>query len=296
MFDDILSLQLFEKVATLRSFSKAAELMNFSQVMVSKRIAKLEAETGFKLFDRSGRTVSLTSDGQRFFKSCVAILSLIDREKHALTSENQINGTLRLAAPPFFVRYHVIPYLDTFFSRYPDLKLEMVITENHIDLIKEGIDFEIRIGHVENSDYEQKILFKNPKVICASPAYLKAFGMPTRPEDLHHHNCLIFAENKFWNLKKDGQVFNLQLSGNVTCDNGEVIKEMVLAGLGITLKSRLDIQNELKNGDLIHLFSDYDIDHTYVYAQYPPCILNQHHITVFLDFLKEVFFDIHKSF
>jgi DNA-binding transcriptional LysR family regulator len=146
MFDDILSIKVFEKVATLQSFSNAAKALNFSQVMISKRIAKLEAQLGYKLFDRSTRTVFLTSDGHRYLESCSTILSAIDHEEHAINCGEGLSGVLRFAAPPFFSRYHIVPYLDAFLKSHPKLKLDLILTENEIDLIEEGVHFEIRVG------------------------------------------------------------------------------------------------------------------------------------------------------
>jgi len=289
MLTDILTLQVFEKVATLRSFTRAATALKFSQVMVSKRIAKLEAAVGTLLLDRTTRHVSLTPDGHKVLAAVTRILSTLDREWHAVTAQETLTGTLRFVAPPFFSRYHIVPYLGEFLDRHPGLTFDMILTENEVDLLKDGIHFEIRIGPLQESVYDQRILFENPKIICAAPSYLDRYGTPVHPKELKSHNCLIFGENHYWTLVDQfGHREILELSGNIRCNNGELIKELVLAGLGITLKSQQDIYNELRSGALMPLFPDYRIDNpTMVVARYPKCLLSETHIQTFLDFLIE---------
>lgn len=289
MFDDILSLRVFEKVAALRSFSKAAHVLKFSQVMISKRIAKLESQWGVRLFERSSKSVELTIDGHRLLKACHHILNTITLETQHIAASSELSGTLKLITPPFFFRPNIVPHLNEFFSRYPQLKLDIILTENHLDLIEHGAHVEIRVGNVEPTPYEQRILCVNSKVICATPDYLARHGTPTCPTDLYHHNCLIFGENRFWRLiGPNRQRYDLELTGNVRCNNGEIIKELVLSGLGITLKSRRDIETELASGALVDLFPELTIENkTMVYANYPKNVLWEPQITAFLSFLGE---------
>lgn len=176
-----------------------------------------------------------------------------------------------------------------FLERHPGLTFDIILTENEVDLLKDGIHFEIRIGPLGESAYDQRILFDNPKIVCAAPAYLNRYGTPTHPRDLVTHNCLIFGENHYWTLvDRNGKREIMALSGNIRCNNGELIKEMVLAGLGITLKSQHDINGELRSGALVPLFPDYTIENTtMVVARYPKCLLSESHIQTFLDFLIE---------
>lgn len=225
MFDDYLSLLVFEKVAALRSFSKAAKVLNFSQVMVSKLIAKLEAQWGLKLFDRTAHSVSLTCDGQRILESCIIIVQTIQKEEQKYKQSDGLSGTLKIIVPPFFSRYHIVPYLSEFFECYPQIKLDIVLTENKVDLIEQEGHLEIRVDNFEPTKYEQRILFLNPKVICATPAYISRFGAPKTPNDLYLHNCLIFGENRYWRLTDpQNNFYDLELSGNIKCNNGEIIK------------------------------------------------------------------------
>ena len=290
IFNDLLSLKVFEKVCHLQSFSKAAKVLHFSQVMVSNRIKSLEEKLGVTLFERTTRSVQITSDGRQFLASIQKILATVDQESLSLTdTSGPLTGTLRLAAPPFFSRYHIAPYLKEFCATHPDLKIDIMLTENSLDLIEETIDFEIRIDGPAVSSYKQVPLFSNPKLICAAPSYLEQYGTPTKPEDLFSHNCLIFGDNQFWNLiSPEGETFNLAFDGNVSCNNGEIIKELVLSGMGITLKSKLDIASELDRGELVELFPDYTvINHSMVFAQYPETVYVDHKITCFLDFISK---------
>lgn len=288
---DLKDLILFTYIAKLRSFARATEILGISKAAASNRISELEKSLELTLLARTTRDVNLTSDGKIFFDYCVPIIEKIDNLDHFLEKNKDANGVLKLVLPAYFSRYHIVPYLGEFLAKYPDLKLEISLTENPINIISEGYDLQIRIQISEEEDLEVAELMTNHKIVCAAPEYIKKFGAPKIPQDLLKHNCLIFGENNVWHFRnKDSrEIIKLSnLTGNISCDNGEIIKELVLSGLGITLKSSRDAFEEIASKKLVVLLSDYEIiNKTQFYAVYPKAKYMSPKVKAFIEFFQK---------
>lgn len=280
----------FSTVAKLKSFTKAAKALDLSKAVITTRINGLEKSLGISLLARTTRDVNLTSEGVVFLNYCSSIIRRIEQIDDFVESHNNVSGTLRIVIPSYFSRYHIVPYLEEFLNKYPELNLKITLTENPINIISEGYDLQIRNQVIEEEDLDYSKLAENKKALCASPAYLKKYGTPKHPQDLLAHNCLIFAENDVWSFqhRRTQQVINLHdMSGNIHCDNGEIIKELVLAGIGITLKSAHDIQEEIASGKLVELLPDYKIRHkTSFYIVYPKGRYLSPKIRAFVNFFQ----------
>ena len=289
---DLKWLNTFVNVANLRSFSKAAKALNISKSHVTTIIGQLEKTLDITLLARTTREVNLTSEGHLFLEHCKAILAQVENMDNFLNQGKEISGSLRIVLPPYFSRYYIVPYLKDFFETHPKIKLYITLTENPINIIEEGYDLQVRIQIPIEKDLEVKSLISNNKIICASPEYIQKHGEPKTPDQLYNHNCIIFGENKVWELchKTSKEVVKLdKLKGNIQCDNGEIIKELVLSGVGITLKSSCDIGQELTDKKLIPLLQDYDIVHkTQFYAVYPIEGLKSLKLKAFVDFLTNL--------
>ncbi len=263
----------FTQIARLKSFTKAAEFLNISKAVVTTRINELEKALGIMLLARTTREVNLTTDGRNFLNYCNAIIKKVENLDDFIDSYKGINGVLRIVLPPYFSRYHIVPYLEEFLKEHPKLKLEISLTENPINIIEEGYDLQVRIQTPEEENLEVARLATNRKIICASPDYIAKYGEPKTPQELLNHNCLIFGENNVWRFKKKSNEELVELrdmDGNIRCNNGEIIKELAMAGVGITLKSICDIEDELREKKLIALLNDYEvINQTQFYAVYP---------------------------
>ncbi len=288
---DLKDIILFTYVAKLRSFARAAEMLGVSKAVASSRISELEKSLKLSLLTRTTREVNLTNDGKIFFDYCIAIVKRIENLDDFLQGYQEVNGVLKIVIPPYFSRYHIVPYLEEFLQKYPDLKLEISLTENPVDIINDGFDLQIRIQIPEEEDLEVAKLMSNKKVVCASPKYLQKHGTPRHPRDLLSHNCLVFGENTTWNFKHNvnRQITKLSdMTGNISCNNGEVIKELTLSGIGITLKSARDIEDEISTGKLIVLLQDYEIiDKTQFYAVYPSAKYMSPKIKAFIEFFQQ---------
>lgn len=270
---DLKDIITFTYVAKLRSFSKAADALKISKTAATTRIGNLEESLGMTLLARTTREVNLTNDGKKFFDYCKSIIEKVGNLENFLDEHKGINGILRIVLPPYFSRYHVVPHLGEFLEKYPDLKLDITLTENPLNIIDEGHDLQIRIQIPEEENLEVVKLMTNHKIVCASPKYLAKQGAPKVPADLLKHNCIIFGENKTWEFqeKTSKKIIKLSdISGNIRCDNGEIIKELVLSGAGITLKSSRDVADEIKSGKLIVLLKNYEVmNETFFYAVFP---------------------------
>jgi DNA-binding transcriptional LysR family regulator len=183
--------------------------------------------------------------------------------------------------------------LKEFTAKYPKLTLDIFLTENNINIVTECFDLQIRIQKPEEEDLEVAKLDTNHKVICASPEYLEKFGIPQYPQDLLSHNCIVFGENSIWKFrhKNTNELIELHdMTGNIKCNNGEIIKELILHGNGITVKSSKDIQEELQNGKIIQLLPDYEVlNETEFYAVYPFRKYISPKTKAFIEFFQEKF-------
>ncbi len=288
---DLKDIETFTHIARLKSFSKAAKALGISKTAVTTRINNLEKALSINLLARTTREVNLTSDGKRFFDYCILIMNKVEDLDGFLDSYKEIKGILKIVIPPYFSRYHIVPYLEEFLEQYPNLQLDISLTENPVNIIEEGRDLQIRIQIPHEESLEVQKLMTNRKVVCAAPDYIKKHGKPKTPQDLLKHNCLIFGENSIWKFenKTDGKTVELKdINGNIKCDNGEIIKELVLAGIGITLKSMRDIEIELAEGKLIELLADYEItNETQFYVVYPAGKYLSPKIKAFVDFFQK---------
>ncbi len=288
---DLKDITLFIYVARLRSFAKAAELLGTSKAVASTRIGDLEKLLKLSLLTRTTREVNLTSDGKIFLDHCISISEKVESLDNFIENYQGVTGVLKLVIPAYFSRYHIVPYLEEFLQEYPNLKLDISLTENPVNIIAEGKDLQIRIQAPEDEDLEVAKLMTNHKVVCASPEYISKYGRPSNPRDLLQHNCLVFGENATWQFKHklSKEIIKLSnISGKIKCDNGEVIKELVLSGIGITLKSSRDIDDEIKSGKLVILLADYEvINKTQFYAVYPSAKYMSPKIKAFIKFFQD---------
>lgn len=283
-------LKIIGYIGKFKSFSKAAEKMDMKAPNITAKVNGLEERLGYPLFYRTTREVGLTNEGKIIYNLCGKMFKTAEEFDLLLNKTKEVSGTLKIAIPPYFSRNHIVPYFQEFLSKFPKLNLEIICTENPIDLIAEGVDLQVRIQSPEDEDLQVADLMDNEKVVCASPKYLKENGYVAHPRELLNHNCLIFGENKKWEFRKrnDGTIESLSdIRGNIVCDNGELIKELVLAGIGITLKSKKDIEEELESGKLVALLVDYEvINKTKFYIVYPSSKITSPKTKAFIDFYQ----------
>lgn len=287
----ISDLEIFARVVTAGNMSAAGRQMGLSPAVVSKRISHLEERLGARLFQRTTRQLTLTEAGQGFYDRIVNILAGIEEAESFVTRRNTVPaGTLKITAPTAFGRMHIAPYLGEFMNLYPEVDLDVELADTFADIVGSGFDLAIRIAELEDSSLVARKLAPNHRVICAAPAYLQRAGEPRSLADLAGHNCLAPVAQEVWRLQGPEGPVTTRTNGNIRTNSTEVVREAVVAGLGIGLRSTWDVGSELKSGRLKIVLPQYQASpRVALYAVYP---CRQHipaKLRVFVDFLADRF-------
>lgn len=237
--DVLESMRTFIRVVERGSFSAVARELNIGQPAVSKQILALEQHLGGALLSRSTRLLVLTAQGQRFYADCQAIIASVEAATLSFaTGQEQIAGRLRISAPVSYGRLRIAPLLGVFLRRYPNVQIDLRLSDQLEDVLKEDIDLAVRIGRVVNEGLVAIPLGTTERRVYAAPAYLARHGTPLSPEELQAHNCIGFTlldNYDIWNFTSDVQNFNVTVKGNITSNSSEGVRELVLSGVGMSL-------------------------------------------------------------
>lgn len=285
---------IFVRVVELGSLSAAGRDMRLSAAVVSNRIARLEKDVGTRLLNRTTRHVSLTEEGSSYYDHCVVILNELEQAESAITSVNaEPRGPIKITAPTVFGRLHVAPHVPRFLERHPQMQVRLHLTDALVDLVQERVDLAIRIAELTDSTSIVRTLAPNRRLIVASPDYLKAHPAPKEPEDLLDHNCLLLrfpGSKQFrWTLQgREGPV-TLRVSGNMDSNSGEALRDWCLAGQGLALKSLWEIVDDLNEGRLVPVLTEFPPPSHAIYAMYPHSQHVPPRVRAFIDFLAETY-------
>lgn len=285
------SMRVFMRVVERGSFSAVARELNLGQPAVSKQIRALEQHLGGALFARSTRRLSLTDQGQRFYADCKNILASLEAATLSFASgQEQIAGPLRVAAPVSYGRLCIAPLIGGFLERYPRVQVDLRLSDQNEDLLREHIDVAVRIGVVKSEGLVAVPLGNSQRRLYAAPAYLHRHGTPTTPADLAGHNCLGFTlleHYDVWRFRHSGAEQNVSIKGNVTSNSSEAIREMVLAGLGISLSPEWLFAADVREGAVVTLLADYQPIALPVSAVFSHDRRRSARTRAFVDFLRE---------
>lgn len=287
----IQDMEIFARVVTTGSMTAASRELAISPAVVSKRIRRLEEKLGSRLLQRTTRRLALTETGQGYYERVVAILASIEEAENFIARRNDApKGTLRITAPTSFGRLHIAPHLGRFLAANPDLQVNLDLSDEFVDLVGESIDLAVRIGELGDSSLVARRLAPNTRVICAAPAYIAAHGEPKSLADLARHNCLAAAHQDLWRLEGPEGPVNIRVAGNIHTNSSEVVRETVLAGLGIALRSTWDVGPELKAGQLKVVLPAYRASsRVALFAVYPSRRFLPVKVRVFIDYLSEIY-------
>ena len=263
--DNVKAMRLFLTVVQTGSLSGAGRQSGLSPASVSRQITALEDDLGVRLLNRTSRRLSLTEAGQVYLEHAERLLQDIDELRDAVSQMAvKPRGTLRIQSRISLGTQHVAPLIPTFLALYPDLKIDLWLTDNDLDLTEHGIDLAIRTGDLSDSTLIGRRLASSPRVICASPQYWAEHGKPTTPEALMDHNCLTYrfefgTAAALWQFRTDtGQSVNVQVAGNFQTNNGEALRVATLSGLGVAMLPAWSVKDHLKAGSLERVLSDYE--------------------------------------
>ncbi|KFA92489.1 LysR family transcriptional regulator [Archangium violaceum] len=253
-------LEVFLRVVQEGGFSAAARSVGLTPSAVSKLITRLEKRLGARLFMRTTRALSLTEEGEAYYRAGQRILQELNDAEQA-TAPGAVRGRLRVNASLPFGSQFVVPALPAFLARYPDVIVDLSLTDDVVDLLAQKTDVAIRIGDLPDSALLAHKLGQSRRVICASPAYLQHKGTPKTPDELRHHDCLTFNFRRArsgWPFREAGGVIQQVVTGSVQVNNGETLKQLLLNGVGIGRLAQWHVAAEIKAGRLVPLLEKYN--------------------------------------
>lgn len=284
-------LAIFARVVSAGSMSAAGRELGLSPAVVSKRLRRLEERLGTRLMQRTTRQISLTEAGQGFYERVVAILAGIEEAEAFVSRRSALaRGTLKVSAPTSFGRMHIAPHINRFMQANPDLGINLVLRDELVDIVGDGYDLAIRIAELSDSSLVARRLAPVRRILVASPGYVEQHGTPQSIEDLEHHICLAPHNNEPWKLVTAGGELLYRPVGPLQTNSSEVVREAVIGGIGIALRSTWDIGAELTDGRLVQVLPAYESSRNVaIHAVYASRRFLPAKVRVFIDYLTELY-------
>jgi len=276
------------------SFTAASERLGMSKALVSKYIGEVEDSLGVRLLNRSTRRLALTEAGQRYYDSALPLLEEFEEMVDSVTGEQSSpRGLLRISVPVTFGEMSLAPLIPKFLNQYPDIGVDLQLSDKMIDMLEEGIDVVIRIGSVDDSSLIAKHIQTLPLVLCASPEYIKSHGRPKLPEELAQHQCIVdsnFRIGKHWPIICPNNITtSVEVNSRIMANSPRAVKEIALAGGGIGMIPRFIVQDSLDDGRLEEILPTYRTLEFGLFAIYPHRRYLSRKVRCFIDFLVAEF-------
>lgn len=284
-------LEIFARVVAAGSMSAAGRELGLSPAVVSKRLRRLEDRLGSRLLQRTTRQIALTEAGQGFYERVVAILAGVEEAESFVSRRSALaRGTLKISAPTSFGRLHIAPNLNNFMKENKDLSINLHLSDELVDIVGEGYDVAIRIAELADSSLVARKLASVRRVLCATPAYLEEHGTPETLQDLDGHNCITHHGAEIWRLESDDGIVAHRAVGNLVTNSSEVVREAVLAGVGIAMRSTWDVGDDLANGTLKRVLPNFEASQNIaIHAIYPSRQFLPVKVRLFIDYLADLF-------
>jgi DNA-binding transcriptional LysR family regulator len=280
---------VFVRVVEAGSFSEAARLMMMTPSTVSKLIARLEARLGTRLIERSTRRLDLTTEGEFYYERSQALLAELDETEQQISQGGaEPEGVVRVSSSVTFGAAALEPILPAFWEAYPRIVVDLSLSDEVVDLYLDRTDVAIRVGKLYDSNLMARKIGETQRRIVASPAYLEKWGTPETPEDLASHNCLGFnfrRANPVWPMREGGRIVERMLSGSLLVNNGETIRRMAIAGMGIGRIADYHVRGPIARGELVELLADNALaESDEIHALFRGAQLMPARVRAFLDF------------
>jgi len=283
-------LTFFATLAKAGSLTAAARELDVTPPAISKRLAQLENRLGVRLLHRTTRRVGLTHEGEIYLQNARRILGQIDELEQMVSSARVApKGLLRVNAPLGFGRTYICPMISEFSADFPEVQVQLQLSDHPLVIADESIDVGIRFGEPPDARVVARRIAPNRRLIGASPAYIAKHGTPQRPEDLGRHNCIILRQNEtasgIWRFTRGRKVHSVKVHGTLSSNDGEVVLKWALDGHGVVQRAEWDIAKYVRSGRLKLVLEDYALPPADIYAVYP----ERHHlsakVSAFIDFL-----------
>jgi len=286
---DLDDVALFRAIASSGSLSEAGRQLGLAPMAVSRRLAALETALGTRLFHRTTRSISLTAEGEAFLPHAIALLDAQDAALASLASGDAgLTGVLKITAPNVIGHSVVVPVVADLLSHNPMLSVDIALTDNVVDLAAIGLDVAIRVSPLEPSDMIASKLAHNPRVLCASPAYIARFGKPSTIADLISHPCIKLQGLDTWPFKIRGEIERIRVSGPFSANTVDAVRSACLSGVGIAMMTYWDVLRHLSEGELERIeLRDAELDNLGIWAVFPTRKHMPARVRAFIDALRE---------
>jgi DNA-binding transcriptional LysR family regulator len=289
--DKFKAMQVFVEVAKLEGFSAAARQLHISTTAVSRYVMELEDWLDVQLFNRTTRHLGLTDAGRAYLDRCSHIVDDVENlEKTSRDMKENPQGKINITAPVFMGRLFLKAILPKFLKKYPGIKLNLQLVDRYVNLVDEGFDIALRIGTLPDSNLISRKLGDMRMVMVASPTYIKKHGTPKSIKELQNFNCIVDSVADYldrWPLLNKNSTVSVRVNSNLSINNGELVREMALAGLGITLLPDFFVASDIKANKLVPILKDKIDKHGTISAVYPQSRHLSSSVRVFIDFLVE---------
>ena len=292
--DRLTEMEAFASVVDLGGFTDAARKLGLSKSAISKHVSSLEARLGARLLNRTTRRVSPTEIGLAYYDKARQVLDDASEADAMVTSmQSTPKGSLRLSATTDFGVNHISKALGSFLGQYPEINVNMVLSNRQVDLLSEGFDLAIRIGEMANSSLRARKLAETNMRVIGSPKYLYEHGMPKRIDDLSAHKLLHFSNQSSGNAWKmtspSGEKRLIRAGGSLTVNDGQSLLQAAEAGLGIAYLPSFLYYEAVEDGRLKIVLPDLPVETLGIHVVYPPGLYTQPKLRAFIDFLAEHF-------
>lgn len=291
--DQLGAMRTFVEIVDQGSLTAAAGRLRVSLPVVVRTLAALEHRLGVRLLNRTTRRIHLTEVGAEFYQRCKRIATDVEEAEQAVSAQRRTpTGTLTVNAPLLFGRMHVTHLIGAFLARYPEVRIELTLSDRIVDIIEDGVDVAVRIGHLPDSGLAATPLGHTQRVLVASPAYLRKFGTPIALEDLGRHNCLRFdamMAGHDWHFQRNGRTVSIRVSGSFASNSGDAVIQSALEDCGIASVLHYQVMDYVASGQLCLLLQAYAADPVPIHAVFAHPKLGSAKVRAFVDHLKDSF-------
>nr|WP_067292098.1 LysR family transcriptional regulator [Marinobacterium profundum] len=291
---NISDLYFFVTLSRNQSLAAAARDLDITPSAVTKRLALMEKRLGVRLVNRTTRKISLTTEGEIYLSRAVLILSDIDEMELLVSNRKETpGGLLRVNAPLGFGRRYLSPVVSEFIKLYPEVEVQLTLTDAPVNLPDKSIDVVIRFGDIPDSRLVARKVADNRRLLCAAPSYLAQHGRPNSAAELSGHNCIVLRQNNqsssLWRLTRGDRTESIKVHTRLSTNDGEVALKWALDGHGILMRAEWDLAKYVRSGRLELLLEDYSTPPADIYAVYLEKANLSAKVAVFVDYLRESF-------
>ncbi|MES2949618.1 MAG: LysR family transcriptional regulator [Pseudomonadota bacterium] len=292
--ENVADLNVLIHTARSGSLTGAAAALGITPAAASATLKRLETQLGTRLFERSTRAMRLTAQGQTLLDYARRAFDLLAEGESQVTEDRgALVGTLRVAAPSDLARNTLLPWFSEFLAQHPGLQLDLSVGDKPLDVVRDEVDVALRFGTPPDSRLVARTMALSSPVLCASPDYLRRHPAPQKPQDLLQHNCLTFARgnrrHRVWRFAQNGHWTEVRVNGDRSVDDASLARDWAVAGMGLLLKSAVDVRSDLGNGQLLRLLPDWETEPYPLHALLPSGRFVPTRVRALVDFLAQKF-------